>query len=113
MQATNAKNKTIEVSIFTKRKAGEIIKLMFDRWIQENDFKYPDKHYGIDQITSYAATNYRKLEKIIEDKQIKSGAFKGVEKEKTKIKRSYQRNFSKNTLAREKIKSANSSFQDT
>ena len=26
---------------------------MFNRWLQENDFKYRDKHFGINQITSY------------------------------------------------------------
>ena len=26
---------------------------MFSRWIQENVFKYLDKHFGINQITSY------------------------------------------------------------
>lgn len=89
VRATNAKKKTIQVSILsddTNRSAEEIIKLMFNRWIQENDFKYLDRHFGINQITSYAATHYKRLEKIIEDKQIKSGAFKALEKVRTKIK---------------------------
>jgi transposase len=89
VHATNAKNKTIEVSILsddTRRPAEEIIKLMFNRWIQENDFKYLDKHFGINQITGYAATHYKNLEKIIEDKQIKSGAFKACQKERATIK---------------------------
>jgi hypothetical protein len=35
----------------TQRTASEILRLMFCRWVQENDFKYLDKHFGINQIT--------------------------------------------------------------
>jgi hypothetical protein len=31
---------------------------MFNRWIQENDFKYLNKHFGINQLTSYRSTPY-------------------------------------------------------
>jgi len=27
------------------------VHLIFNRWIQENDFKYLDKHFGINQLT--------------------------------------------------------------
>ena len=36
-----------------ERSAKEIVWLIFNRWIQENDFKYIDKHMGMKQITSY------------------------------------------------------------
>ena len=58
VRATNARGRVIQVSILTddrSRAAAELIRLMFNRWIQENDFKYLDKHYGINQITSYRA----------------------------------------------------------
>lgn len=70
--ATNPKGKTVEVSILCTdldRNAKEIIMLIFRRWIQENDFKYLEKHYGINQITSYAVIPYEKLRETVEDKQ--------------------------------------------
>ena len=35
----------------------EPIHLMFSRWLQENDFKYMEKHFGINRITSYRKLN--------------------------------------------------------
>ena len=55
VQATDYKSRKIQVAILTddlERVANQIIQLMFQRWHQENDFKYIDKHFGINQITS-------------------------------------------------------------
>jgi hypothetical protein len=56
VQATNPQGRVVQVAILTDdraRAAAEGIGLIFNRWIQENDFKYLDKHYGINQLTSY------------------------------------------------------------
>ena len=45
---------------------------MFNRWLQENDFKYLDKHFGINQITSYGVTGYEELRQQVEDRQVRS-----------------------------------------
>lgn len=77
-------NDYIEVSILTDdliRLAVEIINLMFNRWIQENDFKYLIKHFGIDQITTYDYFNYAELKYQLEDKQYISGKYKAITKE--------------------------------
>lgn len=74
----------IEVSILTddlNRLAVEIINLMFNRWIQENDFKYLIKHFGIDQITTYDYFDYTELMYQLEDKQHISGKYKSITKE--------------------------------
>jgi hypothetical protein len=79
VQATDDKGRTIQVAILTddlKRAVIEIIKLMFQRWLQENDFKYLDKHFGINQITSYRSIEYEKLKGQVEDRQVKSVARK-------------------------------------
>jgi hypothetical protein len=55
VQATNPQGRVIQVSILTddkKADAALIVRRMFNRWLQENDFKYLDKHFGINQITS-------------------------------------------------------------
>jgi len=83
VQATDDKARTIQVAILTddlKRAAIEIIKLMFQRWLQENDFKYLDKHFGINQITSYRSIEYEKLRGQVEDREVKSAARKALDR---------------------------------
>ena len=90
VRATNPKRRTIEVSILTDdttRKAEEMIELMFCRWVQENDFKYSEKHFGINEITSYSKISYKELKDLVEDKQIKRGEYKAYEKEAAAIRR--------------------------
>jgi hypothetical protein len=82
VQATDDKSRTIQVAILTddfKRAAIEILKLMFQRWLQENDFKYLDKHFGINQITSYRSIEYEKLKGQVEDREVKSAARKALD----------------------------------
>ncbi len=85
VRATNPKNKTVEVSVLTddlERPAEEVITLIFNRWLQENDFKYLDKHFGIDEITSYKSVAYVQLAEQLETKQIKSAHYKALEKQR-------------------------------
>ena len=75
VQATDAKDRVVQVAILTddfSRAAQEIIRLMFARWLQENDFKYLDKHFGINQITSYRVIEYDQLRDKVKDRQIQS-----------------------------------------
>lgn len=74
----------IEVSILAddkERPAKEIIELMLKRWVQENDFKYLIKHFGINEITSYAFTDYKELKDKIEDKMYICSKHKALSKE--------------------------------
>lgn len=87
--AANPRGKTIEVSILATnpdQSAESIITSIFTRWLQENDFKYMNSHFGINEITSYAVVNYRKLKNLTEDKQVKSGKLKALQFEKRKLK---------------------------
>jgi hypothetical protein len=89
VRATNPHERTIEVAILTddrQRAASQIIYLMFNRWTQENDFKYLDEHFGINQITSYASVAYERLKDQVEQKQIKSGAYKALEQKAAQLK---------------------------
>jgi hypothetical protein len=88
VRATNPRNNTIEVSILSNNNeitAKKLIELMFSRWLQENDFKYLDKHFGINEITSYQSISYKDLVDVVEDKNIKSGDMKafGVQRRHT------------------------------
>lgn len=89
VQATNPQGNTIQVGILTddrERAAAQIIYLMFNRWTQENDFKYLNEHFGINQITSYASVAYERLKDQVEQKQIKSGAYKATEEKIAQLK---------------------------
>jgi hypothetical protein len=87
--ATNPQGNTIQVSILTddrQRAATQVLYLMFNRWTQENDFKYLDEHWGINQITSYASVAYERLKDQVEQKQIKSGEYKALQQKTTQLK---------------------------
>ena len=82
VQATDDKGRRIQVAILTddlERAAEQIVRLMFQRWLQENDFKYLDKHFGINQITSYRSIEYEKLKEQVEDREVKSVARKALD----------------------------------
>jgi hypothetical protein len=64
---------------------------MFWRWIQENDFKYLDKHYGINQITSYASIDYAELRTTLADKQIENAERKALLSERRKCQEHLKR----------------------
>jgi hypothetical protein len=79
VRATNPQGKSIQVSILSdqrQRAAVEILRLMFHRWIQQKDFKYLDKHFGINQLTSYRVIEYEKLQKQLTDREQHSGRYK-------------------------------------
>ncbi len=82
VQATDPQGRMIQVAILLddpKRAAVEAIRLIFQRWLQENDFKYLDKHFGINQITSYQSLDYAELKGRVEDREVKSAVRKALE----------------------------------
>jgi hypothetical protein len=89
VQATNPQNRVIQVSILTEdpdAAAVTIIGLMFDRWVQENGFNYLDKHFGINQITSYGVTGYDELRQEVEDRQVCSTEVKGLREQRRQLR---------------------------
>jgi hypothetical protein len=90
VRATNPQGRIAEVGVLTDdrhRAAAQIIHLIFNRWTQENDFKYLDQHFGIDQITSYASVPYEQLKDQVEDKQVRSGAYKALGQQMAQLQR--------------------------
>jgi hypothetical protein len=72
---------TIEISILSGdlgRDADILIFLMFNRWIQENDFKYSIAHFGINEITSYEYMDYQEYADQVQDKMCISGKYKAL-----------------------------------
>ena len=88
VQAANPQGRVIQVSILSddaKAAAALIVQLMFHRWLQENDFKYLDKHFGINQITSYGVTGYEELRQDLEDRQVRSAEVKALREQKRQV----------------------------
>jgi hypothetical protein len=84
VQATNPQGRVVQVAILTDdrlRAAAEVIRLIFNRWIQENDFKYLDKHYGINQLTSYRVIPYEQLKGQVTDREVVSGQVQALRQE--------------------------------
>ena len=77
VRATNPDGVRVQLSILSddlSRAAEQIVRLMFNRWVQENDFKYLDKHFGINQLTSYRSIEYAELKGQLTDRQVQSHA---------------------------------------
>lgn len=81
VRATHPSGRKGEVSILTDdptRPAAELVRLMFGRWVQENDFKYSDRHFGFKPITSYGVISYPELKSQLTDRQVQSGAARAL-----------------------------------
>jgi transposase len=88
VQATNPQGRVIQVSVLSddaKAAAAQILRLMFSRWLQENDFKYLDKHFGINQITSYGVSGYEDLRQEVQDRQVRSAESKALGEQKRQL----------------------------
>jgi hypothetical protein len=89
VQATNPADRVIQVSILSDDQAATaltLIGLMFSRWVQENDFKYLDKHFGINQITSYGVTGYEALRQEVADRQVCSVQVKALREQRHQLR---------------------------
>ena len=78
VRATNPWGRTVQLAILTDdttRRVESIVRLMFNRWLQENDFKYLDKHFGINQLTSYRTTPYEQLRDELTDRMVPGHAY--------------------------------------
>ena len=94
VQATNPKHNSIQVSILSSdptRPIAQIVPLMFNRWIQENDFKYLDKHFGINQLTSYRSTPYSELRQSLTDRLVPNHLWQEKAKERKALIKKHHR----------------------
>lgn len=77
VRASAERKADIEVSILVNSNevsTEDAVTAMFTRWIQENDFLYEGRHFGLNQITSYDYEDYvaideKLIEKIVESNE--------------------------------------------
>jgi len=73
--------KDIEVSIITSHPdmdIQDVVWAIFRRWLQENDFKYLDVHFGFNQLSSRDSCSFREHAKEFEDRPIDSPEYKDL-----------------------------------
>ena len=90
VRAVNPEGGVAQIAVLTddpERSAQETVRLIFNRWIQENDFKYLDQHMGIKQITSYRSIDYAELRDHLADRQVPSELFVQKTKEGSQLTR--------------------------
>jgi len=69
----------MEVSIITSHPEMDIqdvVWAIFRRWLQENDFKYLDIHFGINQLTSRDSSSFRDRAGQFEDRPVDSPEYR-------------------------------------
>jgi len=79
VRARKPKGGTVEVSIVSNNldmPAEKLIWLMFNRWLQENDFAYLLRHFGIGELTERGFDTYAEIAPELQDRQVKSRAYK-------------------------------------
>jgi len=75
VRAWNPNRRQVEVSILTTAphcllSTRDAVRFMFNRWLQENDFRYLDTHFGIMQATSYDSKSYAEIQGELHDRPV-------------------------------------------
>jgi len=65
----------------------EVVTLIFNRWIQENDFWYLDTYMGIGQITSYASESYADIVDTLRDRSMDCPEYRDMKKHRAQQER--------------------------
>ena len=89
VRAVHPSGRCIEVSIVTNAidlLPEQIIWLMFNRWLQENDFAYLGRHFGIGELSGRGSQPYAELIDELDDREVESRAHKKAIGEKGQVK---------------------------
>ncbi len=84
VKATNHNGDTITVSVLCSNPEmplEDAVWLIFNRWLQENDFKYLDRHFGIDQLDSRSRNDFKNRMDEFTDRSAESTEYKKLKKE--------------------------------
>src|SRR6056297_1904732 len=81
VRALNPGGREIEVAILTSdsnRDRRSVISAMFNRWLQENDFGYMNRHVGINELTSRSHETYASIGDSLDDRHVMSREYKAL-----------------------------------
>jgi len=94
VRAHNPAGRRIEVAILTsdpQRDRRSVIGAMFNRWLQENDFGYMDRHVGINELTSRSHETYASIAESLDDRYVLSRQYKAFKREKMRAESALKR----------------------
>ena len=83
VQATNDNGRTITVSVLCSHPTmgiQDLVWYIFNRWLQENDFKYLDENYGINQLDSRAHVSFAEKADEFKDRDAESAEYRLLKK---------------------------------
>ena len=86
------KSDVTEVSILSdcKQNTGKnIVQWMLNRWIQENDFLYEIRCFGINYITSYGHVSYTQIVDTLEDREVVNKDYTRLCAERLRLKKQW------------------------
>lgn len=79
VKATNPNGRQILVSVLSNHPTmdiQDIVWVIFNRWIQENDFKYLDVHFGINQLDTRASSSFAAQADSFQDRPVDCPEYK-------------------------------------
>jgi hypothetical protein len=94
VRATNPEGRTIEVAALCSDPAIPVaaaVTLIFSRWLQENDFRTLDRHFGIMQMTSRRSQAYADLAQTLADRPVESIEYRELHAAAAALRRSLQK----------------------
>jgi hypothetical protein len=59
----------------------DVVWLIFNRWLQENDFKYLDIHFGINQLDSRSSFDFKEVSHNYNDRKTETAEYKQIKKQ--------------------------------
>ena len=60
----------------------DVVWLIFNRWLQENDFKYLDVHFGINQLDCRSSFEFKDVKDHYRDRKTETVEYKKIKKQK-------------------------------
>jgi transposase len=92
------REKTIIVSVLCSNpemNIQDIVWLIFNRWLQENDFKYLDVHFGINQLDSRSSFDFKEISHNYNDRKTETAEYKQIKKQTQQINNALAKNLLK------------------
>lgn len=59
----------------------DVVWFIFNRWVQENDFKYLDVHFGINQLDSRSSLDFEEVKDYYQDRETETTEYKQIKKQ--------------------------------
>jgi len=115
VRATNPKGRTILVAVLCSdpgESVERIVWLIFNRWIQENDFKYLDRHFGLGELTSYASKAVAEVAGQLRDMPVDSPEYRELKARRTEAEKDLARQLLLRENCRDRLAEAEAALRE-